>query len=409
VTRRELLDGGLVLLLALALRLWGIGLPAQKWLDENDNTAGAIHYVQSGQFEPDTWEHPPVRNLTEAAFLSALGDNPLGWRLRNVLAGAAAAALTFAFALAIAGRRAALLAGLLVATDPLHVVLSRFTFEEILGGAFAMASVALLVHHRERSGRLVAAALFMGLALATKWYFLPAWALLLALLLREGDAWREPRTAAFLASTWILLPLAVYAAAFLPWFGRGYGLGELVEHTVDAYRHLQAMTEYTVGIIDQRAVFHGHLSAAEWFARPIWTGEGWPTGDGRARFVMYVADLPTWGFTLPAAGAAIVLAARRRAPRVALPALLFLAGWVLFLPVQRPVMLYSAAVLLPFAFTAIAQGVDALAERFGAPIFWGALALAVGWNLYLYPLVSSKEVPLAAYRWILDGAELLLH
>ena len=139
-----------------------------------------------------------------------------------MLFGALAAALTYLFAREVGGdRRAAALAGLLLATDPLHVVMSRFTYEEIYGGALFLAAIVVYLRHRQRSAWFVLSALLMGCALATKWYYVPCWLLVGALALREGRSWRDPRSAAMVASTWLHVPAAGDLLADPPGFGRG--------------------------------------------------------------------------------------------------------------------------------------------------------------------------------------------
>jgi dolichyl-phosphate-mannose--protein O-mannosyl transferase len=419
VTRRDLLAPALLFLLAFGLRVADLDHPPFRFMDEGTHIPAAVHYVEAGQFEPDFWEHPPLRHLLAWAGLQAFGDNPYGWRLRNVLFGAAAAALTWLFALAVtASRRAALLAGALLATDPLHVVLSRFTYEEIYGGALFTGAVAVLALHRQRTGRLILAALLLGCALATKWYYAPGWLLMAALTAWDSRRLRDPGaiagTLAFLGCCWLLVPAGVYAASFAPWFGRGYGLGELVELTASAYRSLQSIGDEAFKAMDLRTVFHGHLSAAEWFVAPVMMGEGTRLGADRGEFILFVNDLPVWGLTLPAMAVVSVAAARRRSLALAWPVLFFGASYALFLVVKRPAFLYSAVPLLPFAFTAIAAALWLVAERLGGArwgrrAFWLVAALLVAWNLYLFPLVTAKPVPLAPYQWVLERAAPRLH
>jgi dolichyl-phosphate-mannose--protein O-mannosyl transferase len=93
--------------------------------------------------------------------------------------------------------------------------------------------------------------------------------------------------------------------------------------------------------------------------------------------------------------------------------LLFAASYALFLLVKRPAFVYSASPLLPFAFTAVAAALGLAADRLGPRrgpwAFRLVAALALAWNLYLYPLASAKQVPLAPYAPILERAELVLH
>jgi dolichyl-phosphate-mannose-protein mannosyltransferase len=81
--------------------------------------------------------------------------------------------------------------------------------------------------------------------------------------------------------------------------------------------------------------------------------------------------------------------------------------------VKRPAFVYSASPLLPFAFTAVAAALwllsARLGPRWGPRAFWLVAALALAWNLALYPLASAKRVPLGPYAPVLERAELILH
>jgi len=136
----------IVFLLAFALRFYDVASPAIPYMDESGHVPAATNYWDKGQFELDRWEHPPLRHTLLYGFLQVFGNNPYGWRMRNVLFGSVTAVLVYLFAFAITpGRKTALLAGLLIATDPLHVVLSRHTFCEVYGTAFFVLAIVLYV------------------------------------------------------------------------------------------------------------------------------------------------------------------------------------------------------------------------------------------------------------------------
>jgi dolichyl-phosphate-mannose--protein O-mannosyl transferase len=391
-------------LLAFGLRSWGVATPDRPWGDEPVHLEAASHYWASGHFSPDFWEHPPLRHLLLKGFVTVLGDNPYGWRMRNVLLGAVACVLVALFAFSVDGSRwTAAAAGLLMATDPLHVVLSRFTFEEIYGGAFYLASLVLFMNHRGRSGWLVLSAAFMGCALATKWYYVPAWLLLMAIALREDRESGRPASALFVASAYLLVPAMVYVLSFWPWFGRGYSFGELLEHTVNTYYSLQAMS---ADIFNGSWPFLRPTSALDWFVAPVLFGQGATTAEGSGQFVVFGNNLPVWAFALPSLALCGYVAVKRRSVRWGAPVLFFLATYALLVLVRRPTFIYSAVPLLPFAFTAIALAASLVAERVGARGPRVLVAAMVASNLYLYPLVTAKDVPLALYGHVLSKVDL---
>lgn len=398
--RNELILICLLFLIAFGLRFYDLSYPAFKWGDEQAHVPAATNYLNNGQFEPDNWEHPPLRHVMLYGFLQLFGDNPYGWRLRNILFGAVAAVMTYLLAREVSGsRKTALLAGLLLATDPLHIVLSRYTFEEIYGGAFFLAAIVLYVRHKQRSSWFILSALFMGCALATKWYYAPCWLLICLLALINNKNYRNTKLTIFITSTYLLIPISVFIGSYYLWFGRGYAFQEFIEFILNAYHSLQT---YRPESYNSSMLFLSHTSALEWFIRPVMVGQGTYLDADRGEFIIYMNSLPIWILTIPAMIGMVVRASRKNSLTIALPCLLFCATYGLFLFVKRPAFIYSAAPLLPFAFTAIAHGVSQLAARYGARLYYVILAVMLAWNLYLYPLATAKKVPLTPYRYLLN-------
>jgi 4-amino-4-deoxy-L-arabinose transferase-like glycosyltransferase len=398
---RSLILLSLVFLVAFSLRFYDCTNPSYKYMDETGHVPAATNYWYNGQFEPDHWEHPPLRPIMLYGFLQVFGDNPYGWRMRNILFGSAAAALTFLLALGTSGsKKNALLAGLLLATDPLHIALSRHTFCEIYSVAFFLAAVVLYQWHKQRSSWLMLSAFFVGCAMATKWYYFPAWFLLFLLALYEHKNYRKPGSIIFISCSYLLIPLSVYTLAFYSWFGRGYSFTEFIEFVTNVFTSMQQYMadNYMAGL-----VFITHLSAGEWFTSSIVVGEGRYFGNGTGEFILFTNNLPVWILTFPSVIVLLVIAARKKSLQVALPALLFCSSYMQYLFVNRPAFLYSVVPLLPYAFTAIAYTISQFAERYGVRIYYGALAFILAWNMYLYPLATRKIVSVAPYRFILNN------
>jgi dolichyl-phosphate-mannose-protein mannosyltransferase len=398
----------IVVVVAFSLRFYDCAYPSSPWLDEGGHVAASYSYWYDGQFGPDNWEHPPLRHILLHGFLKVFGDNPYGWRMRNILFGSLAATLTGIFAMQISGsRRTALLAGLLLATDPLHIVLSRYTWEEIYGGAFFL--VALVCFHRFSRNNywLFTSAIFLGCALATKWYYVPAWFLLYVLLLVKNGNYRIQANVLYVTCVWLMLPICVYILSYYQWFGRGYTLNEFVQFIINAYYSLQ---NYKVQEYNQNLLFLSHTSAWEWFVRPIMVGQGTFINADTVEFIVYMNSLPIWVLTFPSLFAMLIISVREKSQTIALPVLLFFVTYLLYFFVKRPAFIYSAVPLLPFAFTAIAFCVTRLAERIGSKWFyWIPFVLMMGWNIYLYPLVTAKKLPLVPYRYLLERSDISMH
>lgn len=394
----------MIFLIAFSLRFYHCTYPSFKFMDEAYHAAAAEQYWNKGQFEPDLWEHPPLRHTLLYGFMRVFGDTPYGWRLRNILFGSVAAVLTSLFAYKATGsRKTSILAGLLLATDPLHVVLSHFTYEEIYGGAFFLAAIVLYQWHKHRSSWLMLSAFFVGCAMATKWYYLPGWLLMCILALREQSNYRKPKTALFIITTYLCIPLTIYVMSYYLWFGRGYTSTELLEFVINAYYSLQqlASDKYLPDLF-----FLSHLSASEWFTRLIVVGQGTYLDNGKGEFVLYTNNLPVWILTLPALLGTIILSIKRGCLNIALPAMLFCGSYALFILVRRPAFVYSSVPMLPFAFTMIAYCVTQIAERYSVRIYFATVTIMLSWNLYLYPLVTAKKIPVAFYQYILNNKDI---
>ena len=396
----------MVFLIAFSLRFYDCTNPANPHIDEAPILQAAVNYWHNGQFEPVHWEHPPLKQIIPYIFLQLLGDNPYGWRVSTILFGSVIAVLTYLFALGTSGsRKTAFLAGMLIATDPLHIMLSRHAFEEIHSTAFFLAAVVLFVWHKQRSSWLMLSAFFVGCAMATKWYFFPAWLLLILLALYDNKNYRKPGSIIFITCSYLLIPFSVYTLAFYNWFGRGYSLTEFIEFVTNVFTSMQ---QYTVDNYQSGLVFISHLSAAEWFTSSIVLGDGRYFNDGTGEFILSSNNLPVWIFTFPSIIILLVIAARRKSLPLALPALFFCSSYMMYLFVKRPAFLYSATPLLPYTFTAIAYTIAHCAERYGIRLYYGALALILTWNMYLYPLATHKKISVAPYRFILNSKDIMI-
>lgn len=396
----------LVFLVAFLLRFFDCTNPAYTYIDEAPIIQAAVNYWHNGQFEPAHWEHPPLKQVIPYIFFRLFGDNPYGWRMPTILFGSAIAALTYLFALGTCGsRKTAFLAGMLIATDPLHIMLSRHAFEEIQSTAFFLAAAVLFVWHKQRSYWLMLSAFFVGCAMATKWYFFPAWFLLILLAQYENKNYRKPDSIIFITCTYLLIPLSVYTLVFYNWFGRGYLFSEFIEFVTNVFTSMQ---QYTLDNYQSGLVFISHFSPGEWFTSSIVVGDGRYLTNGTGEFILCSNNLPVWIFTLPSIIVLLVISARRKSLSLAVPPLLFCSSYMMYLFVKRPAFLYSATPLLPYAFTAIAYTISQCAERYGGKIYYAALALILIWNMYLYPLATHKKISVAPYRFILNSKDIMI-
>ena len=389
-------------LAAYLLRSWEVGMPGTYIGDEYQFIPSAEQYFLNGQFRPNQWFHPPFNLFVTRVGVLLFGDNSTGWRMMNVLLGSLTVPVLVLLARELfSDMRMALLAGLLLVFEPLHLLMSRTNFMEISPVFFFLLGFLGIVRYSRGSSRsLLWAGLPLGLSLAGKWYYLSALLSLAvfasAIVLRsrkEGPAWRE---VVYILACCIIVPAGVYVLTYVPWFQKGGNFPDFLLMQRDAYRALQTISLET--FVDD--FFRASPSNPwQWFSAPLVHGVLFARSGSGGRFFVFMNDPPVWLLAIPAVLFLAYRAVRRRDPFLGLPLAALLFTYLPFIAVQRPVFLYSALVVLPFVFLAVAYLLVSLCDRSGrAPLAYGSLMVLIClWGGYLYPFVTGRLVPIALY------------
>jgi dolichyl-phosphate-mannose-protein mannosyltransferase len=249
-------------LLALALSLPRLTTPHVYVFDELYYAYTAGKYVAGEEaYNTDVmprddpaieWTHPPLAKLLISGGILVAGDNPLGWRIVNVLFGVAGVVILYFLALALTGSRliSGLAAGLLL-LDGLYLVESRTgmsnLFLLVFTNAALLALTRVLTVSPDRVGPpLLAVGVCLGLAIATKWSAIALLGLIglvvcwqivrLWRLAREGDASEASlaRTGLRAYLRWaplalIVIPIVLYFGSYLHFFLTGHGWADFVQ------------------------------------------------------------------------------------------------------------------------------------------------------------------------------------
>lgn len=168
---------GLILSLAAMLRFWNLGTPASLVFDEVYYVDGARDYLAGGvevtNGAAEFVVHPPLGKWLIALGIAIFGDTSTGWRVAAALIGTLSIALIYLVAKRLFDSEyLALIAAGLMTIDGLHLVMSRTALLDIFLMFFLLASFLALLYEKH-----LATAIFLGLALATKWsavYFIIA-------------------------------------------------------------------------------------------------------------------------------------------------------------------------------------------------------------------------------------------
>jgi dolichyl-phosphate-mannose-protein mannosyltransferase len=368
----------LLMLSAFALRFYNLGYVEEFLSDEPMHVPGAIHFSEEGYFIPDTWHHPPLKHLLLYASIRVFGDNPYGWRMRNVLFGTITIGILFLLTLRITKNTAiSIFSSVLLLLDPLHMLLSRLTFEDIPAICFMLSGIIFFLRYMEnlRHSDLFLTGLFLGLSTACKLYgaFVLILLLLITLFVSHKDKSRLLECPVYLG----ILPLTVYILSYYPWFQRGYSFLEWIEMQFDAMREMATATGFHPALM--------HIAGPEkWFIKPM--GLCFYSVEGRHIFMMN--NIVVWILVIPSVIYTAISGLKLKDRRLLLVPLLFITLYIPFLIVERPILLYSASVLLPFAFIAISYTLERAFKKTGRVIL---LCLVIE-SLLLYPFTTAIKL-----------------
>ena len=392
-----------------------LGTPDAPYFDE-------IHYLPAARALLDgsqylNREHPLLGKEIMALGIALFGDNPLGWRIFSVFAGAGA---LFAFMRALwfatLSRYASIAYGVLLASGFALFVHSRIAMLDIFFVAFfalALWQCAAAVREPETGrARLAVAGVALGLAMAAKWNAVPL-AMLpgLAFLVSRLAAGRRrlfvsrrgapvPGISVVEAAMWLgFVPLAVYWLTFLPAYGFERGAiapGGFIE----LHRQIMAMQESVVEP-------HPYQSRwPEWLfnLRAIWYL--YEPVDGAQRGIMLIGNPLTMLLGLPAIAWAVWrgVAGDRAARSVAV---LYAASRGFWIVVSKPIQ-FSYHYFLPscFLLAALALALDELRRRGWPRLAAGTLAASVAVFGWFYPILGAAPLEgrysFAFWMW-LDG------
>lgn len=222
MTRREWCNLGLVLLVALALRLtlWGI-LPREALVSDEPEYLASAAWLAQGRgfsfFDAWPWLRPPLYLLFLAPSLRLFGLALTPIRLLQVIVSLSVPALVYLLARAVRGWRVALVAGLLSALWLPLAVLPHLVLAENLFLPLLLAAVWCLVRYQKmpRWGWLLGGGGLLGLAVLTRGAavgFVPLAGLWVMARSGKWRGWRTVLPGILLvgAALLVILPWSVY-------------------------------------------------------------------------------------------------------------------------------------------------------------------------------------------------------
>ena len=206
----------LISFVAFLLRVFHLSTPKGLVFDEIYYVDGARDYLKYGveltKGAPEFVVHPPVGKWLIAAGIKLFGNHEFGWRIAVAIAGTLTVYLTAQIALRIFyERKWALLAAVLMTLDGLNLVMSRTALLDIFLTLFILLSVNAWL-----KGKYLSFAIYLGLAMGSKWSALYYMMVFLALeLILNRKVIRVIRVGATSG--------LVYIATWFGWFASNNG------------------------------------------------------------------------------------------------------------------------------------------------------------------------------------------
>lgn len=404
LTKNRFMFFGIMLVAALSRVYYVTGMEMPVY-DEVMHIPGAVNYMERGYPGPAPWHHPYLRNIIMYTSMGLLGDNPIGWRLPNIVAGISSVCLLYLLVFKLFdSQNVALIAAFLLAIDPLHINQSRLNpdYSLVVFAFVASFYFTILYAEKLKSYLLVMAGIMLGIGLSVKWYAF--FTIIIAFFISftiygksENKQQRRDRLL-FIFSSLVVLPATVYLLTFYPWFGRGYSLVDFLWLQRDMYSQLQSMTEANFYYMAKLP----SLGPYDWFVSLKIMGYKIQAGD-RIIAVLYMGNPFVWILTLPSMAYLVYLYIAKRSISLSIVMMAFLIQYLPFLFISRPIYIHGALSVLPVAIIAIAFTIDRL---FSKRVLYAFLTFNAVLIMAVYPLIIGYPVPSETYNkylWWLDA------
>ncbi len=242
---------------AFLLRIINLALPKGLIFDEVYYVDAARDYLAYGVevdgAKPEFIVHPPVGKWLIAAGIKVFGDDEFGWRISTAVAGTIAIILIGLIAQRLfRSQFLTIFATFLAAVDGLALVHSRTSLLDNFLTVLILAATYFFIRKN-----YIATAIFLGLALGTKWsaiYFLVifgAVALYRAFTHHTGRDLVKPTLARI--ATFGLIPLSIYVTSWAGWFisDRGWAKDYSTNPIASFIHYHQQMLSFHTGLSEK--------------------------------------------------------------------------------------------------------------------------------------------------------------
>lgn len=361
--------------------------------------------------------HPPLGKDLIMLGVMLFGMTSFGWRVVGAVFGAAMVPLFYLLARRLTrSPRYALLGAVLLSLDGLRFVQTRIATIDVYATFFILLSAYCMVwyaqqvlskgvHHALLPMLLCGAA--FGLGCASKWtgiyagaglaivYFAVLW-----LRRRQGVPGFAHEAILAVAGGvlfFVVLPLGIYLASYLPYYWRDPAF------SLQDWWNCQLSMYWYHSTLQASHPFESRWYTWPFMLRPVWYYAGHGLADGMKASIAAIGNPVVWLGGTAGIGALVwrVLSGKgeRRSACVLVFWLMQVLPWLL---VSRCTFLYHYFPGMIFSLLALVLALES-ARREGHPHPWLCRALAAGAGVcfvMFYPLLSGTTVPAAWLQWL---------
>lgn len=414
--------------------------------------------VEAFSGEPAFVVHPPVGKWTIAIGEYFFGVTPFGWRIAVAVIGVLAVIITARIVRRLTRSDVlGTIAGLLLALDGIHIVLSRTALLDVVLGFWVLVGFGLLLIDRDRTRRRVAeriaelgadrvaaglgphlglrpwriaAIAAFALAIGTKWsgvYFLAAFmvmSLVWDALLRRAIGVDHPWSSAFArdlplaAVSTLVVGIGVYLLTWTGWFATSTGWSRnwaadqgpsIVPDPLRSLWHYHSEQWNFHTNLDAEHSYASNPLSWPFMARPTSFYYETPTGcgaDSCSSTVLAVGNPMIWWAALLAIPYQLWRWIAARDWRSGAVLVGIAAGWLPWLLyLDRTIFTFYTVVYVPFVVMTVALTLGAIARGLSNKAPW-IPAAAVGGYLFavvlaawwFYPIWTAEVIPYEAWR-----------
>lgn len=373
----------LIILLASFARLYRLDYPSKYVFDEVYHAFTAKEMLAGHKVAWEWWNtpppgvayewtHPPLaKEIMAGSMFLVHSQDGWAWRLPGAILGILSVYLIYLLGLKLIKRKsAALLAAFVFSLDGLNFVQSRIGMNDIYYVTFFLIALLFLLNKK-----YLFSAIFLGLALSSKWASVYAYLIFIPLLLKNRQYYK--------ILFFFFIPPVVYLVSYLPFF---------LEHSIDQFKQLQ----------QQMWWYHTNLKATHDYTSPWWS---WPLNLYPVwYFVDYqknaVANIFTSGNQVVfwAGSFALILTIveiiKKRVVNLLVILLGFFAFWLPWSLSPRIMFLYHFSPSVPFLSLALGYQLNNLmGDKKGKQLAILLLILIIINFIFLFPFLTGIPLP----------------